>query len=161
MPRAITGMSTPCWRNHHENCQAPGSCECGCHEGESVPTPPKSIDVVEADRRARAKSHPPAKPVREEPPRPDPGSVVWETPPPKRGRIKRAPLSVEQRDALTARPSTWARVAEFTATSAANSAAMRVRKGHYEEMPPAQWELHAARHGTGSALWARYIGTAD
>lgn len=88
-----------------------------------------------------------------------PPVVMWEEPPGSpRGRAAKCPLTADQLDELRANPGRWARIHTYDRHTSASSAARRIQKGTYPEMPEGHWEATGRRDGAGSVLYARYVG---
>lgn len=81
----------------------------------------------------------------------DPPPLIWEDPPPARGRglIDPAALAV-----LRANPGRWARVKEFKYATGAATAAGKIRKGDLGE----RFEARGVRSPAGSTLYVRWVG---
>ncbi|HKX71387.1 MAG TPA: hypothetical protein VJM75_09180 [Acidimicrobiales bacterium] len=75
--------------------------------------------------------------------------MVWEDPGGGRGRPGACPITEAQRKELAANPNRWARVKNYDKPTSATSAAGRIKKGLYREMPEGEWEAAARRNGGG------------
>lgn len=82
---------------------------------------------------------------------------MWEDPSSGRGRPTACPITEAQRKELSANPNRWARVKDYDKPTSATSAAARIKKGIYREMPEGEWEAAARRDAGGGVLYARYI----
>lgn len=134
---AKAGHSTTCRRGDHEVCKSLGGrCSCTCHgRGGQQPAPPS--------RRIGA-------------PPPDASDiVVWEDPPPlgQRGQPILRRLAT-QLTAVRDHPDTWARIAAYASKSGAASAHKKLQ----QTPPPGNWEFRHVGDGSGSMLYARFLG---
>lgn len=98
---------------------------------------------------ARPAVPPPARPADQTPPRSDDDGLVWEEPPAYRKSF--GDIFGPKVVALKRRPGEWARVHEYPKPSSAQGSTAKLRK----LFPDIQWR--AAKHGSGSAIWARYV----
>lgn len=139
------GYSSKCRAGNHSSCKTLRlSCTCSCHGGRYEKNP----EPIE-ERHMPA----PLKSVDEAPP----AGMVWEDPPQRGGqlRIFLTPSVVAE---LEDNPDRWARVTTFDGKSSAVSAAKKLRTLGQPGIEKDKFEFLGRHHGTGSALYVRYIG---
>lgn len=85
--------------------------------------------------------------------------VEWADPPPD-SRGQRNHITAEQLAEFQAHPKRWGIVKRLETKGGGNSAATSLRKGKngVVRIDPAQWEFTQRREGSGSVLYARYLG---
>lgn len=87
-----------------------------------------------------------------------PDGFVWEDPPTPTAARKEAEYGAAL-DTLMKHPKRWARIRAFPSASAANTAAVAMRKS---ALRPGKWEYRGVSDGQGgSRLYARYLGEGD
>lgn len=81
--------------------------------------------------------------------------LKWETPPPRRTRLKDWLPSEKILDALRANIGSWARIYDFSTRRGAEHPARKINKGM---IIGTGWEASERRHLNSSILYLRYIG---